>query len=252
MPFTLAHPAAVVPLYKRKHMFCFTALVLGSMAPDFEYFIYFEPHGLIGHSWLGFLYFNLPLVFICSYLYHRIVKRILIPHLPEPIPTWYRTHAVLSWEIHSLYSVIRFVYSALLGMTTHVLWDAFTHVQGYAVTRIPLLAASLEIGPWHVPLYKLAQHGSTLIGGICVIVWAYQIRDKEHEPAHYIAVSVKWTYWLLIAMTTLAIFGLSSYLRGGISIYAYGIWIVSMMSSAAAAILIVSCGYRFAPFNTKP
>ncbi|MCG7407243.1 DUF4184 family protein [Paenibacillus sp. ACRRX] len=251
MPFTLAHPAVVVPLYKRKHMFCFTALVLGSMAPDFEYFIYFAPHGLIGHSWSGFLYFNLPLVFLCSYVYHGIVKRMLIPHLPEPISTWYRTHAVQTWGIHSLHSFIIFVYSALLGMATHVAWDAFTHVQGYAVTRIPLLAASIEIGYWHIPFYKLAQHGSTLIGGICVIVWAYRLRDKGQNLAPIVSVSVKLKFWLLIAIVALVILGLSSYLRGGISVYAYGVWIVTMMSSVTSAIIIVSCGYVIAHSRTE-
>ncbi len=37
MPFTLAHPAAVVFLKNKK--FNFTALILGSMAPDFIYFL---------------------------------------------------------------------------------------------------------------------------------------------------------------------------------------------------------------------
>ncbi|PFE05787.1 DUF4184 domain-containing protein [Bacillus cereus] len=33
-----------------------TALVLGSMAPDFEYVLHFQPNGVIGHIWLGFLF----------------------------------------------------------------------------------------------------------------------------------------------------------------------------------------------------
>src|SRR5581483_12465816 len=36
VPFTLAHPAAVLPL--RRRGLVFSALVVGSMAPDFEYF----------------------------------------------------------------------------------------------------------------------------------------------------------------------------------------------------------------------
>lgn len=39
MPFTFAHPAAVLPFAKKhsKHI-SVTALILGSMASDFEYF----------------------------------------------------------------------------------------------------------------------------------------------------------------------------------------------------------------------
>ncbi len=51
MPFTLAHPAAVLPVKNKwPHLFNGTALILGSMAPDFEYFIRFKAQGTIGHS----------------------------------------------------------------------------------------------------------------------------------------------------------------------------------------------------------
>lgn len=39
MPFTFAHPAAVLPFSKKQvNYISVTALILGSMAPDFEYF----------------------------------------------------------------------------------------------------------------------------------------------------------------------------------------------------------------------
>ncbi|KFN01337.1 hypothetical protein DJ93_1011 [Bacillus clarus] len=64
MPFTFAHPAAVIPFCKKQSPYIsVTALVLGSMAPDFEYFLHFRPYGSIGYTRLGFFYFNLPLVF---------------------------------------------------------------------------------------------------------------------------------------------------------------------------------------------
>ncbi|WP_434297574.1 DUF4184 family protein [Clostridium sporogenes] len=41
MPFTFSHPAIVLHLEKKwNKYFSFTALILGSMSPDFEYFIY--------------------------------------------------------------------------------------------------------------------------------------------------------------------------------------------------------------------
>lgn len=56
MPFTLAHPAAVV-FFKNKK-FNLTALILGSMAPDFIYFLNFRPYGNLGHQILGFFILN--------------------------------------------------------------------------------------------------------------------------------------------------------------------------------------------------
>ena len=52
MPFTFAHPAAVIPFCKKHQYVSVTALVLGGMAPDFEYFLHFRPYGIIGHAWL--------------------------------------------------------------------------------------------------------------------------------------------------------------------------------------------------------
>lgn len=94
MPFTFAHPVAVLPFAKKhsKHI-SVTALILGSMAPDFEYFLHFRPYGVIGHTWLGFLYLNLPLVFLLAYIYHYILKKPFITHLPKPFAGYY-TYAV--------------------------------------------------------------------------------------------------------------------------------------------------------------
>lgn len=55
MPLTFAHPAAILPFSRQSKYIHFSALVLGSMAPDFEYFLRGRPVGEIGHSFTGFL-----------------------------------------------------------------------------------------------------------------------------------------------------------------------------------------------------
>lgn len=54
MPFTFAHPAAVLPFAKKhsKHI-SVTALILGSMAPDFEYFYTLDRMVLLAIHGLG-------------------------------------------------------------------------------------------------------------------------------------------------------------------------------------------------------
>ncbi|SEF46838.1 protein of unknown function [Flavobacterium urumqiense] len=37
MPFTFSHPAIILPFLKNKKLSA-TALIIGSMSPDFEYF----------------------------------------------------------------------------------------------------------------------------------------------------------------------------------------------------------------------
>jgi hypothetical protein len=54
MPFTLVHPIVTIPI--RKYGFPLSALIIGSMTPDFNYFIF--PKLSVGHTLLGQFYFN--------------------------------------------------------------------------------------------------------------------------------------------------------------------------------------------------
>ena len=50
MPLTFAHPAAILPFSRKSKYINFSAMVFGSMAPDFEYFLRGQPMGGIGHT----------------------------------------------------------------------------------------------------------------------------------------------------------------------------------------------------------
>jgi hypothetical protein len=56
MPFTFAHPAIILPLYKKPHLFSMTALIIGSMVPDFEYFLKVAVKSALNHSLAGIFY----------------------------------------------------------------------------------------------------------------------------------------------------------------------------------------------------
>lgn len=59
MAFTLAHPAAVI--FSKDKRFNLMGLILGSMSPDFIYFILFSPSSNIGHTLLGLIFVrNIP------------------------------------------------------------------------------------------------------------------------------------------------------------------------------------------------
>lgn len=178
MPFTLAHPAAVV--YLKNTRFNFTALILGSMAPDFLYFINFRPYGHFGHEFLGMFLLNLPLCFLLAYLFHNVIKSNLISHLPRPFDSWYGYLRTEKFMIHSWNDVWVFTYSSLFGMITHILWDGFTHSNGFFVSHISYLSRKVFLmGNHEVYVYKIIQHGSTIIGGIIVLIALYMLRDKR-------------------------------------------------------------------------
>ncbi|MCR8842143.1 DUF4184 family protein [Paenibacillus sp. SC116] len=242
MPFTFAHAAAVIPCYKRTSKLSFTALVLGSMAPDLEYFIHFKPHAVYGHTFIGFFIFNFPLVLALAYIFHRILKKPLIGHLPRPFSSWYNSHAKENWGIYSVKAFFVFFYSAILGMTTHVVWDACTHKYGYFVMRLPLLQQTLDVGGWSIPLYKIGQHGSTLFGLSVVGLFLYKQRDRTSCRAEVECTKLKrkMYYWLAIIVWSVLLFVSRYMLVDGIPLAAYGEWIVSFISCTFMALVLVS------------
>jgi len=235
MPFTLAHPAAVLPFIKRHNM-NITALVLGSMAPDFEYFVRFEPVGLFGHSLGGFLYFNLPLCFLIAYAFHLIVKKPFIACLPHPLDNWFWNVAVRKWSLDNIWSVWIFTSSALLGMVTHVLWDSFTHQSGWFVKQFPILLEGIYLGPIVIPVFKILQHGSTLLGLTILAVFCYRSRNQQMKASQIIISGIKRLYYgsiVLIGVLCLGIFFF--HMRGAI-----GAYVITFLNGLALGTIVAS------------
>ena len=239
MPFTFAHPAAVLPFAKKhsKHI-SVTALILGSMVPDFEYFLHFRPYGVIGHTWLGFLYFNLPLVFLLAYIYHYILKKPFITHLPKPFAGYYTYAVDERWGLYTRKDFFVFCYSALFSMLTHVVWDAFTHKTGYFVMKIPLLQRE-----WYgISVYKYMQHGSTCIGFLLLVYVLWKCRNEMGKDL--ILASEKIKYWISIIVVAAIIFIVHAFVDPYFHIFQIGGIIVSGLTSSFCGLLIVSIVYK--------
>jgi len=75
MPFTFSHPAIVLPLLKFSPKYISaSAVIIGSMTPDFEYFIRMRLMQVHGHNLFGALYFDLPVAIVCTLLFQLIVR----------------------------------------------------------------------------------------------------------------------------------------------------------------------------------
>ena len=84
MPFTPAHTAIILPLLRFDNRYVSsTALIIGSMAPDFEYFLKFSVDSKFSHTWSGVLYFDIPVVIFLALIFHGVVKNNLIHNLPR-------------------------------------------------------------------------------------------------------------------------------------------------------------------------
>ncbi|MCG8917148.1 DUF4184 family protein [Actinokineospora sp. PR83] len=173
MPFTLAHPAAVLPL-ARKPLVA-SGLVVGSLSPDLTYFVALRPlGGDFTHSPLGLVVVDLPLALALLALFHAFA----VPALVSLAPQWVRERVVAVARPPRPSPVL--VVSVLVGGVTHLVWDAFTHHDGFAVVRLPWLAGSL----WtDMPVYQFLQLGSS-VAGMAVVLWwcARYLRGAEPAP----------------------------------------------------------------------
>lgn len=167
MPFTFAHPAYAFPLrYINPKYFSCTGLVLGSMAPDFEYFFHLEPHSRLGHSLSGLWLQAIPLSVLLAVTFHYIVKQPLALHLPSLFGLDRRAfHTWGAWRLSSFGDWILFILSVVIGFGTHVTIDAATHAGGFFVDRLSFLE---QTAIFHLPIYKILQYGSSAIGLLAV------------------------------------------------------------------------------------
>lgn len=183
MPFTLAHPAVVV--FSKNKYLNLCALILGTMAPDYIYFILFNPSSNIGHTISGFILLNVPLCFLLNYLFYNYIQEPLIVNLPNCISKNYLYLIKNKNKIINIKQGIIFAYSSIIGMFTHVFWDSFTHKTGYFVVNIEFLRHKINLLGYNIPLYKIAQHGSTLVGFIIITIYLYVIRDKNAKEVNF-------------------------------------------------------------------
>ena len=250
MPLTFAHPAAVLPFVRNKTYLHFPALVLGSMAPDFEYFLRGRPSGEIGHTINGFMTLNLFLVILTYLVYRYIVYPPLFSNLPSDVQD-ILTSPSKSEHLRKprVIRVLVFVYSAWLGMATHVIWDSFTHQGGFMVLRWSLLQETLSISTYDLPVYKILQHGSTLFGLTIILLFSLSRLWKHPSEVPISANSLnfnskKWRYWLSLGVLMIILFVLWM-LMDPLSLSDYGILVVRVIDSVILSFLLVSLTYLF-------
>lgn len=238
MPFTFSHPAIVLPFGINKTKYLdFSALVIGSMSPDFEYFLHFKLIQIIGHTIIGQFLFCLPMTFIILYIYHNIIKKPLINNLPSFVSCRYYYLVENEWKINSIFRFVVVIYSVLIGSFSHLFWDSFTHKNGYFVSRINFLSNSISVFNFKIHIYKLLQHGSTLIGMGFILLYLYLIQDKKTELVINAKDNNKMIYWIGVFFIGILILSITLLNYGYINI---GILIVASINGIFIGIVIMS------------
>ncbi|MFJ6623278.1 DUF4184 family protein [Kitasatospora sp. NPDC091335] len=213
MPFTLSHPAAVLPLLRAagaRGPLVASALVAGSMAPDVPFFAESLLPGVYGHGGLTHRWWAVPTldVAIAGALvagWHGLLRGPVVALLPE---RWAggaealtaRRAGVTGGSAGS--GAAWFAASAAIGAATHVGWDAFTHGDRLGVRLLPVLDRPVA----GVPLYEALQYGSSALALAAMGGWAARaVRAVEPvRPAVRLAPRARWTAVAVLGAATAA------------------------------------------------
>src|SRR5512142_2539638 len=193
MPFTLSHPAAAAPFWPlvRRNYVPLCALAIGTVSPDFEYLLRLRTEWRWSHTPVGVFDFCLPVglaaLALWVYLLRSPTRRLLaLPTAPlDTRPRWWLGGAV----------------AIVLGATTHIVWDGFTHGMDWAVTIAPGLLHRVRVGGLAIPVFSLLQHASTVLGGLIVLGWL--VREmRRGDPG---ALRAPWRVAVFCSLAAIAV-----------------------------------------------
>ena len=239
MPFTLSHPATVLPfaqLLARWRLL--SAVVIGSMVPDFGRFLPWQPARFETHSADALLTFCLPVGLATYWMFQWLIKWPLIELFPPGAYARWRDLSTPA-SLESLKDWVLAACGVLFGAVTHLVWDAFTHEGARGVRMFPTLEdPAVEVGGHRLAGAHLLQDANSVAGLVVVIaILAYGLRRGKPGDAtavRRLARSERWA-WICAYFATAA--ALSELFFLGRHAAATNVHISWGLSSAAIAAL---------------
>ncbi len=209
MPFTASHPAAVLPLLRRGSWVS-AALLTGSMAPDLPSFLpvgltHEQTHPLQAILWPDFLLGTGLL--LAWWVLLRPGLAPLWPAAASRCGTSGWRSARAAWRGGGpgrARSLARWtawvVLSELVGLATHLGWDAFTHEDGFVALH------------WAALSDRFARHaaydwlqGISSVVGLAIVGWYLLVRWRRTQPAPRTAAQVGPHVRVVVVAATAAV-----------------------------------------------
>ncbi len=242
MGFTFSHPALVLPLrYLPRKMYSLNGLIVGSMVPDFEYFVRFDNISNYSHTFIGLFLFDIPAAIFILFLYHQLIRPPLIKNLPPFLRWRVSRFASFDWPGYFKNNWLVVLYSIALGVLTHIFWDGFTSGNGYFVYDNPIMETRIKLFDIEIYTYKIIKHLSSLIGAIILLFFVVELPKVKDD-----ALKRDKNYWISFVLLMILI-SIVQLLFCGIHIPLDKL-IKKIVSSGLFSILLLSAYYWL---NTK-
>jgi Domain of unknown function (DUF4184) len=184
MPFTLAHPAAVLPLRGIRYLRT-APLIIGAMIPDLPYYVPWGAYHLLTqipetHRFEGSFT-------TCLLLGYALLVAVFLLRRPLTALLSARARALCLGALAPFSrSPLEWLFAPLaivLGVWTHLLWDSFTHTDGWMVHRVAVLSAPVTIGPYTGTVCHVLQYVSSVFGLAVMTVWYWRLPAPAEPPA---------------------------------------------------------------------
>ncbi|MFJ9738017.1 DUF4184 family protein [Streptomyces sp. NPDC101166] len=203
MPFTLSHAAAVLPAMRTdgsgRGPLVPSVLVAGSFAPDMTYYAASVLDGAmefgdVTHSFPGVFSVDVIMAWALVALW-LLVREPLVALLPRARQG--RTAALTRCGAPRARVgpavLLRWYASAVLGALTHVVWDAFTHLDQWGMRLFPVLGET--VAGW--PLYWYLQYGGSAVAAVAIAAFLASAlrRTPPAEPLGVPALSARDRWW---------------------------------------------------------
>ena len=234
MPFTFSHPAVVLPLTKTRFQLSATGLVVGSMIPDFEYFIRMGDISRYSHTLMGIFWFDLPLALLVCFIYHLVVRNSLFDNLPSFLKERFSVYKKFDWGRYFVRKWAFVIVSIIIGAASHIVWDKVTHNTMFYVNQADLSTLT-KIRGINLAGYKFLQLASTVVGGLVVIYSIFSLKRIRQEET-----KIDYRYWVLFWLITLSVIILRLSKDGAYLIHFgyYRVLAVSFISSLMTGLVL--------------
>jgi hypothetical protein len=172
MPFTVSHAAAALPVRLFSRRVPLAALMVGSMAPDFAFFVPFAPYRSSTHSIPGLFWFCLPAGLVVWAVFVRWMEHPTMALLPDAWREKLTPTGAFTARLLGLASI-----GIVLGAITHLIWDSFTHSHTWATSALPTLRERQAVLDG-ARLYHLLQVASSVFGLAVLSMWLLNLRNR--------------------------------------------------------------------------
>ncbi len=189
MPFTLSHPVAVIAAPKSKYLHK-SALIIGSMSPDFINYLIIRYPSKLGHTLAGSFILDLPLCFLFFYLYCSFISPYIWKYLPNCLNI-----GIKEKPLQRPKDILIFAPSALIGIFSHIALDSLLHKSSDLLRYLGFISA-------YPTGYLLYQVSISFIG--LLIICLYSLKHaKGRATDNTVTFSEKLKYWCIVSLFSL-------------------------------------------------